>query len=157
MCLIKGKKIAPKKDITCYKVVKKISEGIYSSPFMEERYYIGKNHVAYPIYTDTELTTLLESPEEIEGGFIHTFQNESEARDYMRNFAAYITVPFTNPVCKPQTFAVLECKIPATAKYVVKGKYESIFSLTTLSCYGSSEIQVCREIDTYFYDVFADS
>ena len=157
MCLTKYKKITPEKDITCYKVVRKITENIYASPFVEARYYIGEKHKAYPIHSKSELAALLKRPDGLEDGFIHTFQNKSEARDYMRNFAAYITVPFTNPVCKPQTFAVLECKIPATAKYVVKGKYESIFSITTLSCYGSSEIKVCREIDTYFYDVFADS
>ncbi len=124
-----------------------MSEGIYSSPFVEDGYYIGENHVASPIYTDAELATLLEDPEGLEKGFIHTFQNETEAMDYMKKYIKYITPPGTS-----RTYAVLECKIPATAKYILKGKYTSIFFCTALNCYGSSEIQVCREVGTCFWE-----
>lgn len=111
MCLTCSKKINIVDDLTVYKV-----------------FYINDNNeICSPIYSNCKWnvnetkSTNVDEPDitpydfgnEIEGNAIHSFKSINDATSYFKNLERYFD----------SMFAVYECVIPKTSKFLYEGKF----------------------------------
>jgi hypothetical protein len=150
MCLYNHKLIKPEEDIVCYKVArrrKNDKSGRYYAPFRRGCAYRPESTK----YADPKLSPEVVEAHEtagsclrLEEGVLHTFKDEHIALEYMAKLYDYYKGYNGGMI-----YAVLECTIPADAEYVFEGFYDSTFYDHALKCYGSSKLNVGKEIASY--------
>lgn len=117
MCLESAKKITPKKDIICYKVLCFGDDGKYVSPQRMTEYRIGKLKTLRRETPDTTSRLVYSSKKgnlQIHGGAYHSYANIGAARDGAR----FLSLPEIR-----MRSLIVECKIPKTCKYVYEGRF----------------------------------
>lgn len=129
MCLseISEKKIA-EEDIVCYKIVHKFTDKHYRTVFQGMKVFLNTE------YTDTASEDDF-FPNEINGGYYHSFKDKNSTIKYSRFFGA--------PAC------VLKGIIPKGSEYY-EGVYVSIYD-GVLPGYASKKIKYIEEINPYNY------
>ena len=138
MCLSDATKISLKKDTIVYKVVEKLDNGTYRSPFIGTTYTPGTSlHTSKENYHFAALNSTL-YPNAVMGGAYHTFKDKKVALRYAA----------TQSILEGCKDAVLECRIPKDTAYTFKGKFDSPLVLgERLDCYASADLEIIREIN----------
>lgn len=148
MCLSDATKISLKKDTIVYKVVKKLGDGTYRSPFIGTTYTPGTSlHTSKESYHFAELNSTF-YPNAVMGGAYHTFKDKKTALQYA--ITQSILESCKNPYCitwGTPNHAVLECRIPKDTAYTFKGKFDSAVLNEKLDCYASADLEIIREIN----------
>ena len=150
MCLHGHKLIKPEEDIVCYKVAKRRKNdksGRYYPPFVRGFVYRTESTK----YASPELSPEVVEAHEtagsslrLEEGALHTFKDLHIALEYMAKLSDYY-----KGFNEGMIYVVLECTIPTDTKYVFEGLYDSTFYDHPLKCYGSSKLNVGKEIASY--------
>ena len=130
MCLFSNqkKKIA-KEDIICYKIVDKLTDNHYMTPFQHMNVSLNTEYVDTTPENDDLLTF-----KQIKGGYYHSFKDKDNALKYIQDFGS--------GAC------VLKGIIPKGSEY-----YEGIFIFyynipsDFLSAYASKKIKYIEEIN----------
>lgn len=114
MCLLSNSKIPliAKKDIICYKVLQRLSDNSYISPFRNVKYNI--NDFNYPLekYNQNDYVYDYSGWYKIEQGFLHCFVSKNiHPNDYVSSHIFLWAKIFP--------LYLFECYIPKGAKYFV--------------------------------------
>lgn len=138
-----------KKDITCYKILRKSSnqfsgsnqfgEVCYKTPFFYCNVKLGERVVAegYQEFGRRSFPFKKDFTHVANGGFIHTFASMQGIKSFFKNWKEEYSFGLYD-------YVVVKCHIPKGAQY-----YKGIFEATGLASYASTELVYGKEaIDT---------
>ena len=130
MCLQGAKQIKQKKELVCYKLLRKEGE-LYTSPFKYKEWIKDKTYTA-SFDAEVYLTNIICEDGAIRSGAFHSFKKRKDAVDYSR-------VIYWIP---PSELCVARCIIPENNGYLYKGGVEVYSTDGMLEGYASEKLKI---------------